>query len=139
MKKVLKIITIISIVGTLSSCGGNKKEDNYGNTASDETTITEGKDNTYPLAERGKEIFEGKGTCATCHKLDSKIVGPSIQDIVKVYKEKNASIATFLNGEAEPIVDSTQFEVMKANFAITKTFTDEERKSLEEYFLSVVK
>lgn len=140
MKKILKTITIITIVGLFSSCGGNKKEDSYGNTASDETTtITKGKDNTYPLAEKGKEIFDGKGTCATCHKLDSKIVGPSIQDIVKVYKEKNASIATFLNGEAEPIVDSTQFEVMKANFAITKTFTDEERKSLEEYFLSVVK
>jgi cytochrome c len=91
---------------------------------------------TEVAADLGKEIFEGKGTCATCHKTDIKLVGPSMQDIAKIYKEKNASIATFLKGDEKPIVDPTQFEVMKANFALTKTFTDEERQSLEEYVLS---
>ena len=65
-----------------------------------------------------------------------KVVGPSIQDIVKTYKEKNGNIVTFLKGEADPLVDPSQFEVMKANFAITKTMTDEELQSLEQYMQS---
>jgi cytochrome c len=43
----------------------------------------------------------------------------------------------FLKGEGKPIVDPSQYEVMKTNFAITKNFTDEELKALEDYFYSV--
>ncbi|MES2865047.1 MAG: c-type cytochrome [Bacteroidota bacterium] len=86
--------------------------------------------------ELGKELFEGKGMCFTCHKEDTKIIGPSIKEIATIYTDKKASIAIFLQGETDPIVDPTQFEIMKANFAITKTMTDEELKALEEYMLS---
>lgn len=137
MKTILKFLFVIPTVLFFMACNGSKKEDQYGNKVSDEKSTTKTQATAYPLAEKGKELFDGKGTCATCHKLDSKLIGPSVQDIVTIYKEKNSSIAVFLNGESEPIVDPTQFEVMKANFAITKTFTDEERKALEEYFLSV--
>ncbi|MCZ8196316.1 MAG: c-type cytochrome [Flavobacterium sp.] len=133
MKTILKSLALLTVIA-LVSCGGNKKEDKFGNPASDEKTTTEAP--AFPLAEKGAELFAGKGTCATCHKPDVKLVGPSIQDIAKIYKEKNASIATFLKGDEQPIVDPTQFEVMKANFAITKAMTDEERQSLEEYILS---
>ena len=86
--------------------------------------------------ELGKELFEGKGMCFTCHKEDTKIIGPSIKEIAKIYTDKKASISIFLQGEADPIVDPTQFEIMKANFAITKAMTEEELKALEEYMLS---
>jgi len=86
--------------------------------------------------ELGKELFEGKGMCYTCHKEDAKIIGPSIKEIAKIYTEKKASISIFLQGETDPIVDPTQFEIMKANFEITKNMTEEELKALEEYILS---
>lgn len=139
MKTILKSLALLTVI-TLVSCGGNKKEDKFGNPASEEKVATEVATTeeapAFPLAEKGKEIFDGKGTCATCHKTDSKLIGPSLQDIAKIYKEKNASIATFLKGDEQPIVDPTQFEVMKANFALTKAMTDEERQSLEQYILS---
>ena len=81
-------------------------------------------------------MFEGKGTCTACHKPDTKVIGPSIKEIVKIYKEKGASIAAFINEEGEPIVDPTQYETMKTNFAITKAMTAEERKALEVYMMS---
>ena len=87
----------------------------------------------------GKEIFHGKGACVACHKPDVKLVGPSLQVIAKIYKDKNGDMVTFLKGEGEPIVDPTQYEVMKANFAITKTFSDEELKALEAYVYSTLK
>jgi len=89
--------------------------------------------------ELGATIFAGKGTCATCHKPDTKLIGPSLQEIAKIYKEKNADMVTFLKGEGKPIVDPSQFEVMKANFALTKTFSDEELKALETYIYSHLK
>jgi cytochrome c len=133
MKTILKSLILLTVI-TIVSCGKNKKEDKFGNPTSNQKATVEAIE--FPLAEKGKEIFEGKGTCVTCHKLDIKVVGPSIQDIAKIYKEKNASIATFLKGNEQPIIDSTQFEVMKANFAITKAMTNEERQSLEQYILS---
>lgn len=31
----------------------------------------------------GKEIFEGQGNCISCHQVDQKVIGPSIQEIAK--------------------------------------------------------
>ncbi len=133
MKTTIKLLAFAVFALILGSCG--KKEDQDFNKSTPEKAAT----TTLSPTEKGKEIFEGKGTCATCHKPDVKVIGPSLIDISKIYKEKNASIATFLKGDEKPLVDPTQFEVMKANFALTKTFTDEERESLEAYIHSFSK
>lgn len=132
MKIIFKAILSLTLLVFITSCGG-KKEGDFDHKEPSEIAK---QDNKFPLADKGKEIFEGKGTCATCHKIDIKLVGPSVQDIAKTYKENHASIATFLKGEEKPIVDSSQFDVMKANLELTKTFTDEERESVEHYILS---
>jgi len=87
----------------------------------------------------GKEIFYGKGACVACHKTDVKLVGPSLQVIAKIYKDKNGDMVTFLKGEKAAIVDPSQYEIMKTNFAITKTFSEEELKALEAYVYSTLK
>lgn len=117
----------------LNSCGKKTETDPMGNAVEQTTTVAQKPE------ELGKELFEGKGTCTTCHRADTKVIGPSIKEISKVYKEKKASIALFLKGEGEPLVDPSQYEVMKANFAITKTMTDEELDALETYIHSLNK
>lgn len=89
-----------------------------------------------PLAEIGQDVFEGKGNCAACHQADQKIIGPSIKEIAAIYRDKNGDIISFLKGEAKPLVDPSQYEVMKANFAITKTMSEAELKALEAYMYS---
>jgi cytochrome c len=135
MNKVLKALTVLLILIVIG-CGGDKKVDPF------ENEVVENKTSStlaVPSAEKGKKIFEGKGACATCHKLDSKVIGPSILDIAKIYKEKNANMVLFLKGEREPLVDPSQYEVMKANIALTKSFSDEELQSLEQYIYSQLK
>jgi cytochrome c len=90
----------------------------------------------WPLQRGWLPKHNRKGTCATCHKLDTKLIGPSVQSIAKIYKDKNADIVTFLKGEGEPIVDPAQYEIMKANFVMTKAMSDEELKGLEAYIYS---
>lgn len=88
--------------------------------------------------EIGQQLFQDNN-CAACHQPDQKVVGPSLQEIAKIYKEKNASIVSFLKEEAEPIVDPAMYESMKINLQITKNLSEEELKSLEMYFLSQAK
>jgi cytochrome c len=45
----------------------------------------------------------------------------------------------FLKGESEAIVDPEQYEVMAANLALTKTFTDTELQAIEAYTYSTLK
>ena len=87
----------------------------------------------------GKELFEGEGNCIACHKPDQKIIGPSLQEIAKIYKEQNGNIVAFLKEEAEPLVNPSQYEIMKTNFAITKGMSDDELKAIEDYIYSFSK
>ena len=126
MKKALLLLAILAFV----SCK-KESEESFGKSE----TTTE----VQKPEELGKTLFEGKGAGLACHKPDVKVIGPSLQDIAKIYKEKNGDMVTFLKGEGEPIVDPTQYAVMKANFAITKTMTEEELKALEAYVYSHLK
>lgn len=100
---------------------------------------TEPVGDTSAVKISGQELFEGEGNCVACHKPDQKIIGPSLQDIAKIYKEKKGSIVLFLQEKSEPIVDPSQYDIMKTNFAITKSMSEEELKALEEYIYSFSK
>ena len=135
MKFISKSLFVLVLAFTITNCSDKKETDKYGNTV-EENSIPTAETTIDPLVAKGKELFEGKGTCTACHKPDVKVVGPSIKEITKIYKEKGASIASFINGEGEPIVDASQYEIMKANFVITKAMTSEERRALEIYMMS---
>ena len=124
-----KLLLLIAI-GLFFSCKSeDKKEPLYPEAQSEKQTPE----------QLGLELFEGKGNCVACHQPDQKIIGPSLREIAKTYKDKNASIANFLKGNEKPIVDPSQFEVMKTNFTITKQMSDEELKALEAFIYSHLK
>lgn len=132
MKKAIIVFAVLAFV----SC---KKEE--------KTTIDNSQISTEESAasavktpkELGKEIFEGRGNCTSCHQVDQKVIGPSIHEIAKIYKDKNADIVNFLKGNGEPIVDPSQFAVMKTNFPVTQAMSDEELKAIETYIYSNLK
>jgi cytochrome c len=87
----------------------------------------------------GNRLFSEK-TCITCHDVNSIKKGPSVKEIMKVYKEKNGDIVTFLKGEAKPIVDTTasQVAIMQANIdGFLKDISDEELRTIATYMLHV--
>ncbi|MFG4000653.1 c-type cytochrome [Flavobacterium aquidurense] len=130
MKKVL----FLSAVLALASC---KKETAENPVENATENYSEGHSAEAKTPEAlGKQIFEGQGNCASCHQADQKVIGPSIKEIAKIYKDKKGDIVTFLKGNAEPIVDPEQFAVMKTNFPITKAMSDEELKAIESYIYS---
>jgi len=123
MKKIILYLLIITFV----SCKNETKEKEVQTADASAVKVS------------GKELFEGKGNCIACHQPNQKIIGPSIQEIATIYKAQNADIVLFLKGEGKPIVDPSQYEIMKTNFAITKSMTDEELQALEDYMYSFLK
>jgi cytochrome c len=133
----MKKILFLSAVLALASCKKETSETPVQNTTE---TYSEGESAKAAIPEAlGKEIFEGKGNCTSCHQVDQKVIGPSIQEIAKTYKDKKGDIVTFLKGNAEPIVDPSQFAVMKTNFPVTQAMSDEELKAIETYIYSNLK
>ncbi|PAM95787.1 cytochrome C552 [Flavobacterium sp. IR1] len=132
----MKNVLLLSAVLAFASC---KKEATE--TVQDTTeSYSEGHAAEVKTPEAlGKQIFEGKGNCTSCHQLDQKVIGPSIQDIAKIYKDKKGDMVTFLKGNGEPIVDPSQFAVMQTNFPVTKAMSDEELQAIEAYIYSQLK
>ncbi|MEW7279591.1 c-type cytochrome [Aquimarina sp. 2201CG1-2-11] len=132
--KFSKRIAIFCIGITLGilSCQSGKKE------KKPEIKIGTKKEQLSPF-DVGKTVFNGKGKCYTCHKVDKKSIGPSILEIMKVYNEEKGDIIAFLKQDAEPIVDPETYTVMKTNFAIIKTFTEEELQAVEVYMSEMSK
>ena len=130
MKRVVFLLVTLAFV----SCK-KESEESFGKPE----TTTEATTETQKPEELGAAIFAGKGACVACHKPDVKLVGPSLQDIARIYKEKNGDMVSFLKGEAEAIVDPAQYSLMKPNLELTKTFSDEELKALEAYVYSNLK
>jgi cytochrome c len=56
--------------------------------------------------------------------------------MVKIYKAKNGNMYNFLKKDAQPLVDPTQYEVMKTNLSITKAMSDTEVNALVAYIYS---
>ncbi|TCN59543.1 cytochrome C552 [Flavobacterium circumlabens] len=131
MKKILFLSAVLALISCKNKSTENsiqKPTEIYNEGESAKTITTD--------EALGKEIFEGKGNCTTCHKVNQKLVGPSIEEIAKIYKNKNGDIVTFLKGNADAIVDPSQFAVMKTNFPVTQAMTNEELKALENYIYS---
>lgn len=140
MKTYLKPLLALSVALIFASCGDKKPKEDFGKVSEEETTtVAEPQTEEVaanPLFDEGKALFEGEGACLACHKPNEKVIGPSLAEISKIYKEQNASIVSFLKEEAKPIVDPSQYEVMKTNFAVTKAMSDDKLKALEAYVMS---
>lgn len=127
-----RIFIAFLVASLLTGCGKEEKKTPFGESVTYEAEVNN------PVA-KGEELFNNKGMCFSCHKPDQKIIAPSIESIAKIYKEQNADMVEFLKGNGQPIVDPSQYEVMKTNFAITKNMSDEELKALEAYMYSFLK
>ncbi len=144
MKKLL--ILFVAIAFTFTSCGDKKKEEVKNDVESVkeevkvEETVTDASAKDQQTA-MGEKLFSEK-TCTACHTLDTKVIGPSIKDIIKIYDEKGGNLVQFLKGNADAIVDTDpgQVAIMKANLdGFVKDMSPEELQALAAYMRNAAK
>lgn len=131
----MRLFISLIVILVLNSCNTSKKTDEV---------IEEGAPERSELSKDSKIFFGNRlfseKTCITCHAVDRKKIGPSVVDIMAVYKEKNATVESFLKGNSKPIVDTTpsQVAIMQANIdGFLKKVTDEELNAIATYMLHV--
>jgi len=135
------LMAILAI--TFTSCGDKKKEEvkTEVETVKEEVKTeiekpaTEVASDEDPQIALGKKLFVEK-TCTTCHAIDTKIIGPSIKDMMKIYDEKDGNIVKFLKGNSAAIVDTDpgQVAIMKANLdGFVKDMSPEELQAIAAY------
>src|SRR5690606_3570864 len=128
-----KIVLLSTLTFLMIACG--KKENQEKESLYPEKQLSP----EEQLIADGKNLFNSnRAACFSCHQPDKKVIGPSIKEIAKIYKEQNGDMVAFLRKQADPIVDPSQYSVMETNFAILKTMSDEEIQSLEAYMMSVL-
>jgi len=111
----------------LVACGGSeKKEEKTAPAAKKETSLD------------GKQLFSDNA-CVSCHQEQTKLIGPALKDIAAKYNETGNDMVKFLKGEGQAIVDTDpgQVAIMQANFAVTKTLSDETLTAISQYIKSV--
>ncbi len=125
------------VIGFLAMCSCNL--DKKSNKATDNAVPERGELSKESQLLLGNRLFSEK-TCITCHDVSKNNIGPSVKEIMTIYREKNGDIAAFLKGNAKPIVDTTssQVAIMQANIdGFLKNVSDEELKTIGIYMLHV--
>ncbi len=131
----MRLFTFFIVILVLNGCSTAEKTDETSNKGAPERSELSMDSKIF----LGNRLFSEK-TCITCHAIDDKKVGPSVVDIMHVYKEKNADIEAFLKGKSNPIVDTTksQVAIMQANIdGFLKKITDEELDAISTYMMHV--
>ena len=138
MKKLLLLLGVLAF--TFTSCGDKKKEEvkKEVEPVKVEESAANAKDQQIAM---GEKLFTDK-TCIICHQVDTKVVGPSIKDIVNIYEEQGGNMVQFLKGNAAAIVDTdpAQVAIMKANLdGFVKNLTPEDLQALTAYMRHAAK
>ena len=98
MKKVLLVAPAFFL---LIACGNNSSGDaKKTDTVSKQTTTPAGTNDlsSNPVYQKGLEL-ESKSDCATCHRVEEKLQGPSFRDIANKYASMPDTIVGHLAGK----------------------------------------
>jgi cytochrome c len=132
-----KAILTMVIAVALYACGGGDTETTTTKPISNAST----EETTAPVAEApvvakkdGKTLIEGSD-CRTCHKDDTKLIGPSYQDVAKKYAN-NAENVKLLAGK---IIKGGQGVWGEIPMSPHPNVTEDDAAAMVEYILSMNK
>jgi len=86
-------------------------------------------------ADQGEMLFRSNH-CTACHKPDVSGSKPSLKDIAQAYRDKEAQLHRYLQGEGEPLLNPARSRVMKRYVEKTKAFSEPDRKALVDFILA---
>ena len=108
-----KTFIILSLSALIAGCGGSKNSNMNSDSTSatnqgaaahqseavQETTVTKtGAEKTGGVSSNAKGAqLIAKSDCLTCHKEDTKLIGPAYADVAKKYKNDDATVDSLAN------------------------------------------
>jgi len=98
MKKILSIAPVFILLIACNSSGDKKADETKTDTVSKQTTTPANDLSSNPVYQKGLEL-EAKSDCATCHRVDEKLQGPSFLEIANKYASMPDTIVGHLAGK----------------------------------------
>jgi cytochrome c len=104
-----KVFAILLIAATVSACGGSGKSGGTDSTGGANQTAKAAESNVDTNANKigtgvtavsttdpGAKLMSASD-CFTCHKIDTKVIGPAYKDVAAKYPATDANIDTLAN------------------------------------------
>jgi cytochrome c len=86
LKKYFVAIALLVFVGACSNSASNSKTDEAATTAAPANDLS-----ANPDYQKGIELI-AKSDCLTCHKTDTKNIGPAYKDVAAKYENTEANV-----------------------------------------------
>jgi cytochrome c len=87
LKKYLVAIALLVFIGACSSNNANDKKTEAPATAAPANDLS-----SNPDYQKGVELI-AKSDCLTCHKTDTKVIGPAYKDVAAKYENTAANVS----------------------------------------------
>jgi cytochrome c len=94
MKKRYTFLLMITVLAVACNSGTDEANTKTG-TKTDGTAVTTDDLSSNPVYQAGLAI-EVKQDCATCHRVDSKIIGPSYREVANKYASQPDTAVNYL-------------------------------------------
>jgi cytochrome c len=131
-----KVLLTMMIAAGLYACGGGESTESTETKPISNATVEPAAPAEAPVVAKkdGKALIEASD-CRTCHKDDSKLIGPAYQDVAKKYESNEANIKML----AEKIIKGGQGNWGEIPMAGHPNVSEEDASAMVEYILSMKK
>jgi cytochrome c len=145
-----KAFFILGICAVISACGGNSSKNAGGSDSTQAANQTAKATNSDADTNATKTGTEGTGgsagsakgesliaaaDCNTCHKVDTKIIGPAFQDVAAKYPPTEANIETL----AKKVIDGGKGNWGDIPMTAHPSVSLDDAKEMVKYVLSLKK
>jgi cytochrome c len=131
-----KVLLTMMIAAGLYACGGGESTESTETKPISNATVEPAAPAEPPAVAKkdGKALIEASD-CRTCHKDDSKLIGPAYQDVAKKYESNEANIKML----AVKIIKGGQGNWGEIPMAGHPNVSEEDASAMVEYILSMKK
>jgi cytochrome c len=91
-----KVFALLFIAAAFSACGGSSKSGSADSTAAKPADSTASTTTAVSTTDPGAKLMTASD-CFTCHKIDTKVIGPAYKDVAAKYPPTDANIDTLAN------------------------------------------
>jgi len=132
MKKVLIVLGISATM--FSACGGGGKSGGSDSSATPKPDSAAAAQRSVDTTTAGGKLL-AKSDCLTCHKIDTKVIGPSYADVAAKYPATEANIDTL----AAKVIKGGSGHWGAVAMAGHPTVSEADAKAMVTYILSLKK
>jgi cytochrome c len=131
-----KVLLTMMIAAGLYACGGGESTESTEPKPISNATVEEAAPAEAPVVAKkdGKALIEASD-CLTCHKVDSKVIGPAYQEVAKKYENNEANVKML----AQKIINGGQGNWGDIQMQAHKDISEEDASAMVEYILSLKK